>query len=131
MPDSASCCEMPPTGNVLPILHEIRHALHKLLETGEPTIIDLRAMPFAPGEEKELEAQLGGGEVSVAIDALGPSTVNETAIPGVWLVTHYNEQEEVVGKFIEITRMPSILESQTEDIRSGLERLSESLTNNS
>jgi hydrogenase-1 operon protein HyaF len=122
---------MPPTGNVLPILHEIRHALHKLLDSGEATIIDLRAMPFAPGEEQELETQLGGGEVSVAIDALGPSTVKESAIPGVWLVTHYNEQEEVVGKFIEITRMPSILESQTEDIRNGLERLSESLTNNS
>ncbi len=131
MPEFASCCDMPPTGNVLPILHEIRHALHKLLDSGEATIIDLRAMPFAPGEEKELEANLGTGEVTVAIDALGQSTVNESSIPGVWLVTHYNEQEEVVGKFIEVTRMPAILESQTEDIRNGLERLSESLTNNS
>jgi len=116
----STCHDQAPTGNDLPILHEIRHALDRLIESGEPTIIDLRAMPMAPGEEARIESVLGHGEVDARIDALGPSEVRETAIAGVWLVTHYNAEEEILGKFIEITRLPSILESQTEDMRNGL-----------
>jgi HupH hydrogenase expression protein, C-terminal conserved region len=123
--------DYPLTQNVVPILHEIRHALRKLLDEGEATIIDLRAMPFAPGEEDELEARLGAGEVSVRIEALGPSVITETSYPGVWLVVHYNNEEEVMGKFVEITRVPSIIESQTEDIESGIQALQESLTTDS
>ena len=32
------------TWNVKPLLHEIRHALGKLLDTGENSIIDLRSI---------------------------------------------------------------------------------------
>ena len=123
--------DYPLTQNVVPILHEIRHALRKLLDNGEATIIDLRAMPFAPGEEDELESRLGTGEVLVKIDALGPSVIQETSYAGVWLVVHYNSEEEVLGKFIEITRIPSLIESQTEDIESGIQALKENLTTDS
>ena len=37
-------------GQVAPVLHEIRHALSRLVETGEPTRIDLSAMPYGPGD---------------------------------------------------------------------------------
>ena len=116
------------TGNVLPLLHEIRHALQRLIETGEDTTIDLRSIPLAPGEEARLEEVLGQGEVEATLRALGPSEMRETSIPGVWRVTHFNENESVIGKFIEITRVPSVLCTQPEDIRDGmvaLERLLE------
>ena len=109
------------TGNVQPLLHEIFHALKRLQETGEITIIDLRALPLAPGEETRIEEKLGKGEVQARIDALGPSEIHETAIAGVWLVTHYNAEEEVLGRYIEICRVPSILESQDQDIEYGLD----------
>ena len=115
------------TGNVKPLLHEIRHALERLLDGGEGPVIDLRSLPLAPGEEKRIEAALGVGEVRAELDALGPSSVVETAYPGVWLVTHRNENNEVVGRLIEVTRMPSILESQTADMRTGVERLTTAL----
>jgi hydrogenase-1 operon protein HyaF len=118
------------TGNVTPILNEIRHALEKLLDEGESTIIDLRALPLGPGEEQQLESQLGIGEVTANIDAMGLSTVNETLFAGVWLVTHRNTEDAIMGKFIEITRYPSILESQTEDMRSALEALPDLLAEN-
>ena len=111
------------TGNVVPILNEIRHALQRLLDDGEATTIDLRGIPMGPGEEAHIEALLGTGEVAATIDAMGRSTVNETSLAGVWLVVHYNENDDILGKFIEITRYPTILESQTEDMRSALERL--------
>ncbi len=42
------------THNVAPLLHEIRHGLARLLETGAATIIDLRSIPMAPGEEERI-----------------------------------------------------------------------------
>lgn len=118
------------TGNVIPLLNEIRHALAALLESGKTTIIDLRAMPMAPGEEQQLESVLGTGEVTANIDAMGPSTVVETSLAGVWLVIHRNTDNEILGKFIEITRYPSILESQTEDMRSALQELPDLISEN-
>lgn len=111
------------TGNDILILHEIRHALKNLLDTGQPTTIDLRAIPMAPGEEDRIEASLGKGEISVTLDALGPSTIQETEIAGVWLITHFNVEEEILGKFIEITNIPSLIESPIEDMKIGLELL--------
>ena len=111
------------TGNLLPLLHEIRHALQKLLEHDEETVIDLRALPLAPGEEKRLEEALGKGEVSATLDALGESRLTETRYSGVWLVTHYNSNGEVMGKYIEITRIPSLLRCQDEEMSAALAAL--------
>lgn len=115
------------THNVQPLLHEIRHALAQLLETGAVSTIDLRSIPLAPGEEERLLAELGEGEIHAQLDALGKSAIVETRFPGVWLVTHYNTQDEIIGRFIEICEMPRILLAQTEDIQDGLERLVQQL----
>lgn len=111
------------TGNVLPLLHEIRHALIQLLDTGETTSIDLRGLPLAPGELERLTDILGRGEISAQLNALGKSEIYETSFPGIWLITHYNTNEEIMGKFIEITRMPEILEAQADDMKDALAAL--------
>jgi len=115
------------TGNVTPLLHEIRHALSALLENGEQTIIDLRSMPLAPGEEAHIEAALGQGEVRVELSALGRSDIIETQYPGVWMITHSNTDGAILGKYIEIALIPDILQAQQGDIQAGLEQLSETL----
>lgn len=115
------------TFNVEPLLHEIRHALQELVDSGKTGIIDLRSIPLAPGEEDRIVATLGQGEVQARIDALGPSEINETRYAGVWLVTHYNDDGEIIGRFIEITAMPEILRSQGEDIRQACIRLGDHL----
>ena len=111
------------TGNVKPLLHEIRHALVRLLDGGEGTVIDMRSLPLAPGEETRIEAALGEGELRAELNALGPSVIQETAYPGVWLITHRNTENEIVGRLIEVTRIPALLKSQPEDIQAGLEQL--------
>ena len=111
------------THNVRPLLNEIRHALEKLLATGETGAIDLRSIPLAPGEEEQIEAALGTGEISAELEAMGPSEIRETGYPGVWLVTHYNVDRQLMGKFIEITRVPDLLKSQDADIDGGLQCL--------
>lgn len=117
-----------PTGNVRPLLAEIRHALERLIDTGEPTAIDLRSIPLAPTEEAEIVEALGEGEVRAELHVLGPSEIRETAIGGVWLVTHRNASGEIAGKFIEVTRMPQILESQEADMLRGMAILAEKLS---
>ena len=116
------------TLNVQPLLHEIRHALTQLLEQGTETVIDLRSIPLAPGEEAAIEQALGEGEVRAALSALGTSDFRETSYPGVWVVTHYNRDEQIVGKYVEITFVPALLKSQAEDIAAGLRRFEDRLT---
>ena len=117
------------TGNVKPLLHEVRHALKRLADGGDGTVIDLKSLPLAPGEEERIEEALGQGEVRAEIDALGPTLIQETSYPGVWLVTHRNTEQAVVARFIEVTRIPELLKSQQADIENGANRLEYELEN--
>jgi len=105
-----------PTLNVQPLLHQVRHALDKLLSDGDPAIIDLRSIPLAPGEEQSIIDLLGQGEVHARLNARGSSEIYETRYAGVWLITHYNEENIIVSRFIEINDIPDILKSQHEDM---------------
>lgn len=116
-----------PTGNIQPLLHEIRHALKRLADGEAGTVIDLKRLPLGPGEEERIEAILGEGEVRAELDALGPTLVQETSFPGVWFVTHKNADGAVVARFIEVTRIPDILMSQPEDIADGIKQLEREL----
>jgi len=115
------------TWNVQPLLFEVRHALEELLDSGETSIIDLRSIPLAPGEEETILKTLGQGEVHARLSALGPSEIYETRYAGVWLITHYNEEQAIVSRFIEITKIPDILKSQQEDMSSALAELTQAL----
>lgn len=115
------------TWNVKPLLHEVKHALDNLIKNGETAIIDLRSIPLAPGEEESILNILGRGEVQAQLIALGSSEIIETQYSGVWLITHYNDDNEIISRFIEITLMPDILCSQTEDVFDAYNRLAENL----
>ena len=114
-------------GNVRPLLNEVLHAVDRLLASDEPTTIDLASLPFGPGELEHLEATLGMGELSAKLDALGTSRIRETAFPGVWWLEHRNVHDEVVGRYLEITRTPEILSSQDADIVAGRARLGDQI----
>jgi len=115
------------TGNASPLLHEIKHALGQLLDSGATCTIDLGAIPFAPGDERILKEVLGEGEVHATLAVLGESHVRETSVPGVWWIDHLDESGAVQSRFIEITFMPEILKTQREDAEQGLETLAERL----
>jgi hydrogenase-1 operon protein HyaF len=118
------------TQNVKPLLHEIKHALDNLIETGHTSIIDLRSIPLAPGEEDRILDILGRGEVLAELSTLGLSEVIETQYAGVWLVTHYNDENHIISRFIEVTTIPEILCSQTEDIMAAYSSLTLDLDEN-
>ena len=125
--DAPEARDYPFHGNVRPLLNEVLHAVDRLLDSGEPTTIDLAGLPFGPGELEHLEATLGRGELDATLDALGTSRIRETAFPGVWWLEHRNAADEVVGRFLEISRTPEILSSQDADIAAGRARLEDQL----
>jgi hydrogenase-1 operon protein HyaF len=110
-------------GNLRALLVEIAAHLEKLVRDGISASIDLGSLPFAPGEYEQLRQLLGQGEVSAHIEAVGPSEVVETRYPGVWWVTHYNVEGDIVADLLEITAIPEILKSQPDDVVAGLELL--------
>ncbi len=111
------------TGNALPILHEIETLLSELVTSGKTASIDLRSLPMLPGDYEQLQQWLGEGEVSASIEAFGPTRVRETAVSGVWWVTHYSVDSEVIAEFIEVTDVPDILKTHPADARQALETL--------
>jgi hydrogenase-1 operon protein HyaF len=113
--------------NAWPILHEVRHAVDRLLQTGEGTVIDLRSLPFGATDLEYLLSELGTGELECRLEAFGKSLIRETAYPGVWVVEHFNVADNPIGRFIEVTYVPSILKSDPTDVRSALDRLTERL----
>lgn len=110
-------------GNALPILSEVRHALARLANGGEPTRIDLAAMPFGPGDEDRLMALLGQGEVTATVDALGPTHIRETRFAGVWIVDYANTEGQRVALHIEVAEVPQILCAQGADLADALAEL--------
>ena len=119
------------TWNVKPLLNEVKHALNNLIKNSESTVIDLRSIPLSPGEEEKILNTLGCGEVHAQLNALGPSEIIETQYAGVWIVTHHNDENEIISRFIEITTMPDILRSQKEDVIAAYNDLATRLEDNS
>jgi hypothetical protein len=93
-------------GNIRALLAEIAARLEKLA-----------------GSDEQLRQTLAQGEVSARVEAIGPSEIIETRYPGVWWVTHYNVEGDIVADMIEIAWLPEIIKSQPADVLAGLELL--------
>lgn len=115
------------SGNIEPLLHEIRQALWLLLNEGTRSSIDLSSIPLAAGEEERILAVLGRGEACGAINVCGATELVETNFPGVWVITHFDVEGDMRARFIEVTRVPEILCSHPADIEDAHSRLADSL----
>lgn len=105
------------------LLHELADMLQQLIDKGEGDSIDLRRIPLFPDDLDVLHEKLGEGEVTAEVTSAGSSVIRESAIPGVWWVTHFNEEDEVIAELIEVTFCPEILKTPTDDARDGLQWL--------
>lgn len=112
-----------PGGALTAMLYEITGMLKALIESGETGSVDLRRAPLDAAEHRELKSLLGRGEVNATVDSLGPTEICETAIPGIWLVSHRNPNGDTIGEFIETTTCPELLGAHSADMRAGLRTL--------
>ena len=111
------------TGNAPPLLRELAEQVKRLLATGEPSAIDLSALPLTPADLDWLHDKLGSGEIAITLQANGESTLNETACPGIWWVTHHNEQGAVTSQLIEVAFVPDLVKAHPQDVQIGCEYL--------
>ena len=114
------CSSGPATPMVMALLNEIAAKLEQLAAHGEESSIDLRWLIGLPMDFLLLRKTLGEGEVTATITSLGSSRVQETAIPCVWWITHYNQDGGRLGEFVEIAEAPEILRSSRAAIPAGL-----------
>jgi len=129
IPISVESAEEYSIGSLHALLVEIETLLEEFARDGTRGSIDLNGLPFAPGEYDQLRQFMGQGEISVHIEAVGPSEIIETRYPGVWWVTHYNVEGDIVADVLEITDIPEIIKSQAGDVDAGLELLRAQLNN--
>ncbi len=115
------------TGNVAPVLHEILHALLRFSADGETTTIDLRAMPFGPGDEDQLLDFLGNGEIQATVESLGRTEIRESRFHGVWVVDYQDADGTRAGLQLEVTEVPALLATPREDIQDAAAALQEAL----
>jgi hydrogenase-1 operon protein HyaF len=125
--ESSPALEPELRGNALPLLHEIRHALARLIEEGEPTVIDIQSLPMGPGDLRRLFDALGEGEVRAELEVLGKTVIRESRYSGVWIIEHLDGAGAIASRFIEINWVPPLLQAQAEDVQKGLMELAGAL----
>ena len=111
------------TGNAPPLLRELLEMVSRLLEAGETSAIDLSALPLTPADLDWLRDKLGEGEIAATLLANGESTLAETGCPGVWWVTHHNEQGVVTSQFLEVAFVPELVKAHPDDVALGRDHL--------
>ena len=111
------------TDNLKPLLREIEQALRDLIHTGSEVVIVLTAMPFSENDEQDLRALLGHGEVTATVDTFGPTLVEETRYPGVWLVEHQDAERRRLTLHLEVARIPRLLTTPEDDLADSLAAL--------
>ncbi len=109
----------------LAVIDDIERLLDEYQTFGHPGAIDLRWLPLFPGDLDRLQEILGTGEVNAEIAALGTSSARETALQCVWWITHRGTDEAVIGHWIEVTDVPSLLRSDRSAIPYALQALRE------
>ena len=122
-PVNAAPAEPGLTGNAPPLLRELLEMVRRLLDSGESSSIDLTALPLTPADLDWLRDKLGQGEITITLQANGESSLDETASPGVWWITHRNEQGTVIAQFLEVTFVPELVKAQPQDVQIGYEYL--------
>ncbi|ACL72356.1 conserved hypothetical protein [Thioalkalivibrio sulfidiphilus HL-EbGr7] len=115
------------TGMADALLREIHAHLVNLHERSESHTIDLKGLPLTEADRRQLREALGRGEVSMTVEAAGPTEAYETAYGGVWWIDYQNLLGSTALTHIEIARVPAIAPTHPEDIADALERLGEAL----
>jgi hydrogenase-1 operon protein HyaF len=110
-------------GGVAAILSELVTLLERLVNGEAPGAIDLRSLPMSPLDRAELQQVLGEGEVQATVNAQGLSKMRETRVSGVWWVEHFDQQGELIAELIEVSRVPQILSSASDEIAAGARAL--------
>jgi hypothetical protein len=115
-------------GGIAAILCELATLLERLVRGGPSGSIDLRSLPMSPRDRAQLQRVLGDGEVQATVDAQGLSKMRETRVSGVWWVEHYDAHGGLIAELLEVSRVPEILASASDEMAAGVRDLRAQIT---
>ena len=113
----------PRTGMAQAVFNELADQLQALAERGARHVIDLTSLPMTSTDRQELADMLGQGEVRITLSTIGDSQIYETAYSGIWWIKHYSADQKLLSELIEVTALPEIIASQSEDIQQSAEAI--------
>ena len=111
--------------NAHALLHEIVACLQLLLREGQPSRIDLDAIPLGEEDLALLQDNLGEGPIQAEVvdEETGVVRVIETGIAGVWWLQQLDEDDAVIGQYLEINSIPELMRISEELIADGRDAL--------
>lgn len=112
--------------NAYALLYEIVDCLQILLSDGQPSRIDLAAIPMSDDDLELLQENLGEGPIMAEVmeeEGDGVLRISETGIPGVWWLQELDEEEQLQTEYIEINTIPEALQVDAELINDGRDAL--------
>lgn len=115
------------TGMADAVLREVLQHLEVLRDRGESHTIDLHSLPLTEADRAQLRNRLGKGEVEITIDASGPTAIYETGFAGVWWIDYQNLLGSSAIQQIEITQVPQMVATHSEDVAVAVRQLAASL----
>ena len=110
------------------VLIEIKEALFRFQETGQPWTLFIDKMALAFEERKAIRDFLGQGSIKINLPDSGePAEWMESGIAGVWYGVFYDHSHNPILETIEIGAFPQVPSAQREDIRLGIEKIKQEL----
>ncbi|MDD4601319.1 hypothetical protein SDC9_08929 [bioreactor metagenome] len=106
------------------VLIEIKEALSRFLETGQPWTIFIDKMALDFEERKAIRDILGQGNITVNFkDEAEPVEWLESGVAGVWYGVFYNASGNPILETIEVSAFPELAAAQHDDTVKGIEAI--------
>lgn len=112
-----------PTGMAEALMTELQTHLLALAQQDVSNSVDLRSLPMNDADRQQLAKLLGKGEVEISLNTIGKSKIYETSYTGIWWLTHFGDDENILSELIEITHVPEIIISHRDDITVAAQRI--------
>ena len=111
--------------NAYALLYEIADCLQRLVQNGEPSRIELDAIPLGDEDLALLRENLGDGPIQAEVldEDDGVVQISETGIAGVWWLVELNADETVGGEYLEVNVLPEVLQVPLDIIEDGRDAL--------
>ena len=109
------------------VIYELKQLMDTYIASGKTGAIDIRSLPISEIAHKKFQDKLGFGEVEARARLSGNTDVYETALSGVWWVTHKNNDGKIIAENIEVGGIPAVLCAHIEDMKVARKKVDEKM----
>jgi len=109
--------------NALPVLTELRDRSRTWHPEDEPLVVNLSLLPLTETDLAYIDASLGVGGIVMLSRGYGNCRISATALPKVWWVQHFNNDEKLILNTLVVRDVPIEAMAAAEDFADSSERL--------